>query len=85
MNSIFPVIEASVPAVGRRGWPLLVGIILAVVILYGVGFRITTRCITRRMTPATRRLSPATEPRTWTYSDGLSSQLVWLGWCPGWF
>jgi len=38
MNSIFPVIEASVPAVGRRGGPLLVGIILAVVILYGVGF-----------------------------------------------
>jgi len=38
MNRVFPVIEASVPAVGRRGWSSLVGIILAVVILYGVGF-----------------------------------------------
>ena len=38
MNSILPVVEASVPAVGRRGWPSLVGIILAVVILYGAGF-----------------------------------------------
>jgi len=38
MNSIFPVIEDSVPAVGRRGWSSLVGVILAVVILYGVGF-----------------------------------------------
>jgi len=38
MNRIFPVVEASLPAVGHHAWQSLVSIILAVIILYGVGF-----------------------------------------------